>query len=86
MEAIKNAVSYIINLLPACNTMIGIFFYAFVTYLVFLLMLRLTSMSDKDLKVECEKENNKFNQKLEEARKIKGKEAKELLDKISKMN
>jgi hypothetical protein len=76
----------ITSYMPAVNTIKGLFFYTFIAYLLFLLILRLSYKTDKELEEQIDNETKSFNKKLEELRKIKDKEAKELLNKINHLD
>jgi hypothetical protein len=86
MEMLSSTIVNIIEYLPHCNTFVGIMFYSFVTYFIFLLLLRLTYRTDKEYEELYEQEMKKTNQKIQDRREVKSREAKELLEKVTKYN
>jgi hypothetical protein len=86
MESYTKILSNLVEYLPPCNTFKGIMFYSFITYVFYLIMLRLTHKTDEEYEQMYDKELKKKNDIIEERRKIKAKEAKELLEKVSKIN
>jgi hypothetical protein len=86
MNNYENLFLKITSYLPAVNTLKGLLFYTFIAYLIFILVLRISYKTDKELEEQIDKETKSFNTKLEELRKIKDKEAKELLYKINHLD
>ena len=76
----------ILDMLPSINSMKGIFFYTTIAYFIFLILLKLVYKTDKEINDKLKQETESFNKKLEDLRKIKDKEARELLSKINHMN
>jgi len=76
----------ILDYLPAINSLKGIFFYTTIAYILFLTLLKIVHKTDKEINQQLQKETESFNKKLEDLRKIKDKEARELLSKINHIN